>query len=566
MPIEIAAQPHNPARAAVPRMPRRSVRHAGWQVASALVAAIIALPIVSVALIAMQPATGVWPHLLTAVIPVALRDTVLLLGGVLVLSTALAVPAAWAVSTCHFPGRRLVDIALVLPLAIPTYITAFCYIEVFDYTGPLQTAWRGLFGFTSFREYWFPSLRSLGGAIFVLALALYPYIYVAARTAFSRQSAGLTEAARTLGRDPRALFWSMALPLARPALIAGAALVLMETLADIGAVTFLGVNTLAAAIYSTWLERSSLAGAAQLALILLLIVFGIVALERRLRADSRFHDTTRRQRALLLRRLGAAREVALLIVTLLPAIAGFGVPLAVLIDAALAYREEIAAPRFLSATVSSLILSASVAVLCVVAAIVMATAARLASRGHGAARQIVGLGYALPGTVVALGLLVPLGALDRAVDGFARGAFGVSTGLILSGSVFALVLACAVRFITIALSTVDAAGARQSPNLDAAARSLGASPWRALRQIHLPLLNPALAAAMLLVFVDCMKELPATLLLRPFNFDTLATSVFAYASLEQFERSAPAALAIVAVGLLPLIILQRGMTRDETAR
>lgn len=526
----------------------------------ALVLAVMLLPIVTIGVLAFTPAENIWPHLASTVLPRSLRETVLLMAGVGVLTMAIGTATAWFVTMYRFPGRALIDRLLVIPLAIPTYIVAYCYADLLDFAGPVQSGLRAMFGWTTVRDYWFPDIRSLGGGVFVMALVLYPYVYLTARASFVQQSVCVLEVARTLGRTSLGTFWSVALPLARPALAAGVALALMECLNDIGAVQYLGIETLTVSIYTTWLQRSNLGGAAQLATVMLAFVALLFIAERLARGRGRFHHTTGRYRSIPFSDVEGWRGYLAAAICVLPFVLGFLVPFAVLIRPALQFAGEASLAGFWQTAGNSMMLSAMAALLAVSCALLLAYAQRVAPNGFTRpAVQMAGLGYAVPGTVLALGLLIPLAQFDNAADTLARDLFGVSTGLLLSGSVVALVIAYTIRFLAVSLGSVEAGLHRISPNLDAAARTLGQSSLATLWRVHMPLLLPALGAGGLLVFVDSMKELPATLLLRPFNFETLATQVYNYAALEQFERAAPGALMIVAIGLIPVLLLHRAV-------
>ncbi len=538
---------------------RRSVSPA-WTITAALILGIMLLPVVTIAILALTPTDNIWPHLVSTVLPRALHQTVLLLIGVGLLTLAIGTATAWFVTMYRFPGRTLIDRLLVIPLAMPTYIVAYCYGDLLDYAGPVQSWLRAVFGWTSVRDYWFPEIRSLGGGVLVLSLVLYPYVYLTARASFVQQSVCVLEVARTLGRTALGTFWSVALPLARPALAAGVALALMECLNDIGAVQYLGIETLTVSVYTTWLQRSNLGGAAQLATVMLLFVAALFAAERLARGRGRFHHTTGRYRSIPFSDVEGWRGYLAAAICTLPFIFGFLVPFAVLIRPTIRFGLEADLAGFWKTAGNSVMLSVLAALLAVSCALVMAYAQRVASnRFTRPAVQMAGLGYAVPGTVLALGLLIPLARLDNAVDALAREWLGISTGLLLSGSIIAIVLAYTIRFLAVSLGSVEAGLQRISPNLDAAARTLGQSSLQALWRVHMPLLVPALGAGGLLVFVDSMKELPATLLLRPFNFETLATEVYNYAALEQFEMAAPGALTIVAVGLIPVLLLHRAV-------
>lgn len=548
---------------AVRRVARwRSVQRVSpaWSLAVGLILAVMALPIVAVLLLALAANTDVWPHLLSTVLPSSLRDTAVLMAGVGTLTLFTGATTAWVITMYRFPGRGLLDRLLVIPLAVPTYIVAYCYVDLMDFTGPVQTGLRALFGWRTAHDYWFPDVRGMGGAIFVISSVLYPYVYLTARASFVQQSVCTLEVARTLGRTPLGAFRSVALPMARPALAAGAALALMECLNDLGAVQYLGVRTLSASVYATWLQRSSLGGAAQIASLLLMLVLALFAMERLARGRGQFHNTSRRYRSIPFADLSGWRAAAACVACFVPFACGFLAPFTILALGALRHLSDAADGALWRAAANSLLLAALAAAAAVALAVVVGYARRIAPNAFTRpAGRLAGLGYAMPGTVLALGLLIPLAALDNSIDAIFRTTFGVSTGLLLTGSLFALVLAYCVRFLAVSLGAIEAGLDHISPSLDAAARTLGQSPLSTLRRVHLPLLLPALGTAGLLVFVDAMKELPATLLLRPFNFETLSTYVYSFALLEQFEASSVGALAIVAAGLIPVLLLHNAV-------
>lgn len=539
---------------------RRQGTSPGWTVFVGVVAAVMLLPVATIVVLSLAPGVTIWPHLMRTVLPAALKDTVLLLIGVSVVVLIFGTGTAWLVTMYRFPGRAVVDRLLVLPLAVPTYIVAYCYVELLDFSGPVQRLLRTLFGWHTVKDYWFPDVRSMGGAIIVLAAVLYPYVYLTARASFVQQSVCVLEVARTLGQTSAGAFWRVALPLSRPALAAGLALSLMETLNDLGAVQYLGVQTLTASIYTTWLQRSSLGGAAQLALVALLFVVVLVLGERAARGHGQYHHTTGRYRSIPFSDLEGWRGYAAAGVCAVPVLAGFVAPLAILIVQATAHVSDALEAGFWSAVRNSVGVSLVAAAATVLLGLALAYARRVAPNAFvRVAVRGSGLGYALPGTVLALGLLIPLADLDNAIDVWLRSWFGVSVGLLLSGSLVVVVLAYVIRFLAVSLSALEAGFERLSPNLDAAARTLGESALSSLWRVHMPLLVPALGAAALLVFVDAMKELPATILLRPFNFETLATHVYAYAGLEMFESATLGALTIVVIGLVPVLLLHQAV-------
>ena len=527
-----------------------------WSVAATIISLIAIAPVVTIFVLALQSSGDTWSHLVANVLPGAVRRTLALMAGVGALTLLIGTGTAWLVTMYRFPGRSVFQWLLLLPLAIPTYIIAYCYLELFDYSGTLQTALRHIFTWQNAKDCWFPDIRSVGGAIFVMSMVLYPYVYITARASFLTQSVCVLEVGRTLGRNAAATFFEVALPLARPALAAGVALALMETLNDIGAVEFFGVRTLTVAVYDTWLDRNSLAGAAQIACVMLAFVFAVLVIERALRANQRYHHTTGRYRYLPEDALTGAVGLFATVACTLPLIFGFVLPASVLVHDALAYIAAGLASEFWDAAVHSLMLSAAAACLAVAFAVTLGYARRQTrSKLIHTLSVIPAISYAVPGTVLAIGLLIPLARLDNGVDAAMRSLFGLPTGLLLSGSAFAVVLAYTIRFLAASLGAVEAGLSKISRNTDAAARTLGATISETLWRLHLPLLRPALGAAALLVFVDSMKELPATLLLRPFNFNTLAIQVFTLASLYRYEEAGLSALSIVVVSLAPVLLL-----------
>jgi iron(III) transport system permease protein len=526
----------------------------------ALIAAIVLLPVVTVIVLAARASDAVLPHLIRQVLPRAFFETLLLLTGVGVMTVLIGAGTAWLITMFRFPGRSILDRLLILPLAMPTYITAYAYVELLEFTGPLQRTLQALFGWRTPADSWLPEVRGLGGAIWVIGLVLYPYVYLSARASFVQQSVCVLEVARTLGRTPLGTLFSVALPLARPALAAGLALVLMECLNDFGAVQYLGVETLTVAVYATWLQRGSLGGAAQIATIVLVLAIALFMAERAQRGGGTVQHTTGRYRAIPFSDLTGGQGVLACAVCLLPVIAGFALPFLVLVANASQHYGATLAAGFWRAAFNSVVLAAVAAALSVGLGLVLVYAARTyRSWFTTSVLRLVGVGYAIPGIILALGLVIPLAGFDAIFDGWLRQTIGISSGLLISGSVAILVLAYVCRFLAVAVGSIEAGYGRLSPNLDAAARTLGETASSALVRVHLPMLAPALAAAALLVFVDGMKELPATLLLRPMNFETLATKVYAFAAQEQFEQGALGALAIVLVGLVPVLLLHKAV-------
>lgn len=545
------------ARAIIPRIGWRPDL---WSVGGLSIAMIVAVPVLAVAAIALGSSGDIWPHLSQTILPHLIRTTLLLMLGVGAGVLLLGVGTGWLVTMCRFPGRRIFEWALLAPLAMPAYITAYTYVDFLEFAGPVQTALRGLFGWRTPRDYWFPEIRSLGGAILVMASVLYPYVYLTARTAFLQQSVCVLEVSRTLGHGPWAVFRRVALPLARPAIVVGVILALMEAIGDFGTVDYFAVRTLTAGIYEVWLGMGSAAGAAQIALSLLGFVLLLIYVERLARRDRRFHDTTARVRALPQFTLSRPRAWLAFLACLLPLAVGFLIPGGILLKMALGRLAQSWDSAFLGYALNSLGLAMAAALISVGIGLFLAYGQRLHNTPlQRAVTRLASIGYAVPGAVLALGVLIPFGAFDNLIDGWMRAQFGLSTGLLLSGTVTALIFAYVVRFLALSFGSVESGLAQITPSMDMAARSLGNGPGAALFRVHVPLLRGPVLTAVLLVFVDCMKELPATLILRPFNFDTLATHVYTYASTGRLEDSALAALTIVLVALLPVILLSRAI-------
>jgi iron(III) transport system permease protein len=533
-----------------------------------LIAALALLPIAGIVFFAVRGSGEVWPHLIRNVLPHALRTTIILLAGVGSLVALIGVGTAWLITMFRFPGKRIFEWALLLPLAVPTYIVAFAYLDVMHPTGPVQTTLRELLGITRPRDLWFPEIRSLHGCIFLLGVVLYPYVYLPVRALFLMQSAATLEVARTLGANRWRVFFRVAVPLARPAIVIGVSLALMEALNDIGASEFLGIRTLTVAIYTTWTVRMSVEGAAEIALIMLAVVFGLILFERWARRRQRFSAQARRHLTPVPQDLPALAAIGAMIACFLPILFGFLVPASYLIFSSWRRYAVAGMPRALPEWIeNSVTLAAAATLAAILVSLVLVYSVRLSRNPAAPALvRVASIGYAVPGTVLAVGLLVPLASLDNSVDAFMRATFGISTGLILTGSGAALVFAYVLRFLAISAGGIEAGLAKVSPHLDMAARSLGSRPAKILATVHLPLIAPAIAASAALVFVDVMKELPATLLLQPFNFTTLATALYGEAKRGTYEDGAIAALAIVLVGLIPVIVLARVNTGAILAR
>ncbi len=525
-----------------------------------VLAVLVSLPVASVIVNVLQPdREGVWAHLAETVLGEYVFNSLALAAGAGLGAALLGAGAAWIVAMYRFPGRRVLEWALLLPLAMPTYVIAYAYTDFLQFSGPLQSALREAFGWSR-EDYWFPEVRSLQGAIVTFSLVFYPYVYVLARTAFLERSGALLEAARVLGHGPRAAFLRVALPLARPAVAGGVALVVMESLAEFGAVSYFGVPTFTTGIYRAWYAFGDPVAASQLAASLLGVVALALILEKASRGRARFDDAGGRpaQRP----HLRGGRALLALAACAVPLLGGFLLPAGLLLSMALSEGDAQFGVKYLDLAANSLSLAASASLLAVVVALLLAYAGRTKpGRLMAAVKRLASLGYAVPGTVIAVGALIPLTALDHALIAWAREHWGMNLGLVITGSALALVFAYLARFLAVALNAVESSLARIRPSLDEAARSLGAGRAGLLARVHVPLLSGGLISGLLLVFVDVMKELPATIVLRPFNFETLATQVYILAADERLAEAATPSLIIVAVGLIPVLMLSRTMRR-----
>ena len=535
------------------------------------VAGLCILPMVAVAIAAAGGGLGTIATLWETVLPRYAATTALLCVIVGLGAAFIGSSTAWLVTTTEFPCRRLFEIALVLPLTYPAYVIAYAYTDLLDHPGLVQATLRDLMGWGP-RDYWFPEIRSLGGVAAMLIFVLYPYVYLLARAAFLQQSSTAYAAARTLGQGPWGAFFRVSLPMARPAIAGGVLLALMETLADYGTAAYFGVQTFATGIYLSWVSLFDRAAAAQLALCLLVVALALAMMERRQRATRRHYNLGGRNEPMKRAPLRGAAAVASMLCCGLPVLFGFFLPTIILIGLAWGSGEILFTPRYLGFLQHSLTLAGIAAVLTVTAATTMSFITRLQpTRPTRTATSIAGIGYAVPGGVIAVGLLYPFANFDNALDAFMEANFGIDTGLLITGSIWLMIVAYMVRFMAVALNAVDSGLETVNPNMDAAARTLGYGPFQTLRRIHIPIVRTSMLTALLIVFVDVMKELPATLILRPFNYDTLAVQAFRLASDERLQEAAAPSLVIGAVGLLPVALLiwslghRRGQVRKHAA-
>lgn len=519
------------------------------------IAATCLLPMLAVVLAAFTGGTDTIVHLANTVLPRYTITTLIMVTSVALGTFAIGTGAAWLVTMTRFPGQRLLEIVLVLPLAFPAYVMAYAYTHVLDHPGIVQTVLRDVTGWGP-RDYWFPEIRSVGGASVMLILVLYPYVYLLARAAFLQQSASGFLVARTLGNSAFGAFFKVSLPMARPAIAAGVLLAVMETIADFGTVAFFGVQTFATGIFTSWFSLGDRGASAQLALGLLSFALILAVLERSQRGGAKYHQAGNSHVTPQQIDLKGWHAAFAMILCAIPVILGFVLPVIILALMSVDSEQDLFSRRYVDFLQNSVTLAGTAAIITVAAAICIGFYQRLKpGRASGTAGYIARLGYAVPGGVIAVGLLVPFAAFDNALDAWMRATFDISTGLLVTGSIWLLVIAYMVRFMAAALGAYEGGQSMVHANMDSASRSLGQTPISTLLKVHLPILTPSLLTALLIVFVDVMKELPATLIMRPFNFDTLAVQAYRLASDERLEGAAVPSLVIVAVGLLPVLLI-----------
>jgi len=545
-----------------PLLARRTTRR--WLISAFLTTLIVALPVLAVIILALSPDDNIWPHLMNTTLPRYVVTTLQLMLGVGVITLVLGLSTAWAVTMCEFPGRKAFEWALLLPFAVPAYVIAYVYTDLLQYAGPVQGALRDLFGWNSARDYWFPEVRSLGGAMLMIGLVLYPYVYLLARAAFLEQSPSLFSVSRSLGESALSTFFRVVLPIARPAVAVGLSLVMMETLNDFGTVDYFAVQTLTAGLFDTWMNLGNLGGAAQIATLMLSFVLILVTLERYSRRRQKQFAGRDSQQPIQRFQLSRGMRSLCVLACALPVVFGFVIPGAVLGYYAFEYFEQSWTSSFLQSSFNSLFLSGSAAATTLLIGLTLAYSRRLHdTRGMRTLLRLSSLGYAMPGAVLAVGVIIPLAAFDNWFDRLMEAWFGWNSGLLLSGTAFALIFAYTVRFLAVTAGSIESALQKVTPSMDMASRSLGQSPGRTLIRVHLPVLRGSMLTAALVVFVDCMKELPATLILRPFNFETLATYVYQYASDERLSQSALPSLVIVAAGIIPIVLMSRSIGQSR---
>lgn len=536
----------------------------GWSVFTVLLALIFSIPIFAVIGLAFTPSDEVWSHLSSTVLPRYVRNTLLLMLGVGVGVVVIGTSTAWVVTMYRFPGQRVFEWALFLPLAMPAYVIATVYVQLLEFAGPIQSFLRMIFGWQSTRDYWFPQIVSLEGAITMMILVLYPYVYLLARASFLELSTNVMEVGQILGKGAWKNFWQVALPLSRPAIVVGLILALMETISDFGTVKIFAVSTFTTGIYTVWLGMYNAPGAAQLATTLLVFVSILIFLERLSRHRKRYHPSHQNRMERKKLQLHGKRALLAFLCCFIPILFGFLIPFLLLIKWVFETYQETFTHRFINDASNSVLLAGIAAGLSVLLALLTAYGLRLRpTKLLRITTRIATLGYAVPGPIIALGVLLPFAGLDNAVDRLMRETFGVSTGLILSGTIFAVIFAYLVRFLALSFGTLEAGLTKITKNFEEVSRTLGQGTLSTLRRVHFPLLHGSLLTAAILVFVDVMKELPLTLMLQPFNFSTLATRIYEYASEERLNECSLWSVAIVLVGIVPVVILSRGIAKSR---
>lgn len=538
-------------------------KHLIWKTSSLALATLLVLPILAIFYTAIGDTDDVFRHLLTTVMPTYVYNTVVLALSVMALTLLFGVPSAWLMAMCRLPGEKILQWALVLPLAIPGYIVGYIFTGWFDYAGPIQVWLREQTGWLA-GDYWFPDIRSLTGASLVLALVLYPYVYLLCRTAFMEQNVSLLQSARLLRCSAWESFRRISLPLVRPSMAVALSLVAMETVGDFGTVSYFAVNTLTTAVYDTWLNYSSLTAAAKISAIMLMIVVLLLSAERYSRRKQKLFQNQFSSHEEFRYELSGWKKWAALVWCWGLVCVAFVFPLLQLLSYAYTYFAQSWTEQFREYALNSLKVSLSAAVLGVLVALAVCFYMRLKqNRFSVVLMRLSSMGYAVPGTVLAIGVMVPVLTLDHLVNDVAKAMQWGRPGLIFSGTMFAIIFALVVRFSAVAIGSIESSLNKISPSLDMAARTMGCQPNRMLWRIHVPLVRRGALIAALLVFIESMKELNAALLLRPFNFETLATYVYNYASDEHLELAALPAVLLVVVGLLPLVVINRSLEQNH---
>jgi len=525
-----------------------------------LITLMIAGPIFAISWLASFPSDDIWKHLIETVLFRYTYTTIFLMIGVGIGTLLIGVSSAWLVTCCEFTGRKIFEWSLLLPMAIPAYIIAFIYTDLFEYSGSVQESIRLLFSWKSPSDYWFPEIRSLWGAIFMMTFVLYPYVYLLSRVSFSEQSSTIIDISRTLGRGPWDTFFRISIPLARPSLAIGVSLVLMEVLNDFGTVDFFAIETFTAGIYDVWMNMDSISGASQLSVVLLIFVLLLLFTEKWGRRKQNFTNNTKIKKPIRRYDLQGYKNHISFFVCITPIFFGFILPCLILIRDSFIFYDFGKNFEFLRIMSNSFLLSSLSAITATIIAIFLGYGQRI--RKNRFIRGFIrfsSIGYAIPGSVLAVGVIISFGKIDE----FLNFIFGMTNEISLSSTLIVIIYAYSVRFLALSFGSIESSLSKVTPNMDFASRTLGMNPRNTLFKVHIPIIKKGVLASAILVFVDCMKELPMTLILRPFNFETLSTNVYQFASDELFEESALSALAIVLTGVIPVIILSNIISSEN---
>lgn len=532
-----------------------------WAGYAILIVLFIATPVLTILFNLFKGPGEIWGHLASTVLWDYVINSFLLIFGVGGLSLVLGISSAWLVSTCQFPGRKLFEWALILPLSIPTYIMAYTYAGILDFAGPVQSLLRNSFGLILPGHYL--DIMNVKGVIFIMSFVLYPYVYVIARSSFINQSRTILESSRVLGSSPWRTFFKVALPVTRPALVGGVSLVLMEVLNDYGAVKYYGVSTFTTGIFRAWFSFNDANAAIYLSALLMLFVFALIVIERLQRGGARFDQGGATNRPLRRYNLTKGKAALAFLTCMVPLFFGFIVPVMQLLSWAFKTAPKVVDFEFLAMVSNSFLLALTAAISAVIMATILIYAVKLNQNMLiRSLSKLAILGYSIPGAVIAVGVLIPLLALDKNLSSLLYNTLGINIGLLFSGTLFILAFAYVVRFMAVAYNPIDAGFKKICQNLDEVSRSLGISPFKTLTRVNIPLIKGAMLSGALLVFVDVLKELPLTLILRPFNFNTLATKAFELAGDELVPESSSAALIIIATGIIPIILLSKLISKN----
>ena len=524
------------------------------KIISIIIILLLLSPVISIIISSFHNTYDLWIHLINTRLKYYLYNTFMLMFGVCLTTFLIGVSLAWMVCRYNFYMKNLIEWALLLPLALPSYIVAYCYTNFFEYSGIVQTILRDLFNFSSPSEYYFPEIRSLGGAVFVISFVLYPYVYLITKVAFKSTPASLVEFAEISGKN---IFYFVSLPLAKPAIVAGLSLVLMETISDFGTVDFFAVETVTLGIFNLWLGMNNLASASQLALVGFTFVVILLALELYARKKQRYNDPKFNTHNFFSKKVSKSKNIMIFLICIMPILFGFIIPVIILLENSINYFHLENFSELSKIAQNSFLISLITATIIILLSLILTVSIKYQNfKGFNFLSTIAGIGYAFPGIIIALGTLFFVSFIEKFINASFE-FISIDVNLILIGSFFILIFAYISRFNAVSFGAINSGINRLPPNMLEASRSLGNPFWYSFRKVMLPLLRPSILTAFILAFVDIIKELPITLLLRPFNFETLATYVYQYANDEMLERASTASLLIVFIGLLPLLFINK---------